>query len=54
MNPLYWVYWEVGKELERRGSPKELFRRWIQTYSSDQYASIVRQVLGVMDQVARG
>ncbi len=52
--PCYWVYWEVGKELEKRGSPKELFRRWIQTYSSDQYASIVRQVLDVMDQVARG
>jgi thiaminase (transcriptional activator TenA) len=52
--PCYWVYWEVGKELEKRGSPKELFRRWIQTYSSGQYASIVRQVLGVMDQVARG
>jgi thiaminase (transcriptional activator TenA) len=52
--PCYWVYWEVGKELEKRGSPKGLFRRWIQTYSSEQYAAIVRQVLGVMDQVARG
>ena len=35
--PCYWIYWEVGKELEKRGSPKELFRRWIQTYSSEQY-----------------
>jgi len=52
--PCYWIYWEVGKELEKRGSSKELFRRWIQTYSSEQYASIVRQVLGVMDQVAHG
>jgi len=52
--PCYWIYWEVGKELERRGSPKELFRRWIQTYSSEQYASIVRQVLEVMDQVSQG
>jgi len=52
--PCYWIYWEVGKELEKRGSPKELFRRWIQTYSSEQYASIVRQVLEVMNQVAQG
>jgi thiaminase/transcriptional activator TenA len=52
--PCYWIYWEVGKELEKRGTPKELFRRWIQTYSSEQYASIVRQVLEVMDQVAQG
>jgi len=52
--PCYWIYWEVGKELEKRGSPKDLFRRWIQTYSSEQYASIVRQVLEVVDRVAVG
>ncbi len=52
--PCYWIYWEVGKELEKRGSTKDLFRRWIQTYSSEQYASIVRQVLNVMDQVSQG
>jgi thiaminase/transcriptional activator TenA len=52
--PCYWIYGEVGKELEKRGSPKELFRRWIQTYSSDQYASTVRQVIEVMDQVVKG
>ena len=52
--PCYWIYWEVGKELEKYGSPKELFRRWIQAYSSEAYGAIVRQVLEVMDQVARG
>ena len=52
--PCYWIYWEVGKELEKRGSPKELFRRWIQAYSSEVYGSIVRQVLDVMNQVAQG
>jgi thiaminase/transcriptional activator TenA len=52
--PCYWIYWEVGKELEKSGSPKELFRRWIQAYSSEAYGSIVRQVLEVMDQIAQG
>jgi len=52
--PCYWIYWEVGKELEKYGSPKELFRRWIQAYSSEAYGAIVRRVLEVMDQVARG
>jgi len=52
--PCYWIYWEVGKELESRGSPVEVFRRWIQTYSSEQYASIVQQVLEVMDRVTDG
>jgi thiaminase/transcriptional activator TenA len=32
----------------------EVFRRWIQTYSSEQYASIVQQVLEVMDRVTEG
>jgi thiaminase/transcriptional activator TenA len=51
--PCYWIYWEVGKELEKSGSPRELFRRWIGTYSSEQYGSIVQQVLDVMNQVAQ-
>jgi thiaminase/transcriptional activator TenA len=52
--PCYWIYWEVGKELEKRGSPEETFQRWIQTYSSEVYGSIVRQVIAVMDQVSQG
>jgi len=52
--PCYWIYWEVGKELEKHGSPRELFRRWIHAYASEQYGSIVQQVLEVMDQVAQG
>ena len=52
--PCYWIYAEVGKELEKRGSPKELFRRWIQTYASEEFDSIVRQVLAVMDKISQG
>jgi thiaminase/transcriptional activator TenA len=52
--PCYWIYWEVGKELQRRGSPSELYGRWIETYSSEEYTAIVQQVLMVMDQVAEG
>jgi len=50
--PCYWIYGEVGKELEKRGSPKELFRRWIETYASEEFAAIVNQVLEVMDKIA--
>ncbi|UCG19773.1 MAG: thiaminase II [Deltaproteobacteria bacterium] len=50
--PCYWIYGEVGKELEKRGSPKELFRRWIQTYASEEFDSIVQQVLKVMDEIS--
>src|SRR4029453_9691662 len=35
--PCYWVYWEVGKALERSGSPDPLYARWIATYASDEF-----------------
>ncbi|HXG36584.1 MAG TPA: thiaminase II [Dehalococcoidia bacterium] len=52
--PCYWIYWEVGKELENSGSPNPLYQRWIDTYSSGEYAAVVRQVLDVMDAAAEG
>ncbi|UCE83618.1 MAG: thiaminase II [Deltaproteobacteria bacterium] len=50
--PCYWIYGEVGKELEKKGSPRALFSRWIETYASDEFTAIVQQVLDVMDQIA--
>ncbi len=48
--PCYWIYWEVGKHLERSGSPNPLYQRWIDTYASEEYAQVVRAVLAVTDQ----
>jgi thiaminase (transcriptional activator TenA) len=50
--PCYWIYWEVGKELERMGSPDPLYARWIGTYASDEFAGIVRAVLDATDTIA--
>ena len=52
--PCYWIYWEVGKELERRGSPNALYARWIGTYASEEFGSVVRGALACADAVARG
>jgi thiaminase/transcriptional activator TenA len=52
--PCYWIYWEVGKELERRGSPDPLYSRWIGTYASEEFGSVVRAVLACADTVAAG
>ncbi|MBI2884203.1 MAG: TenA family protein, partial [Candidatus Methylomirabilis oxyfera] len=41
--PCYWIYWEVGKELERAGSPDPLYARWISTYASVEFGSLVRR-----------
>ena len=50
--PCYWIYWEVGKELERKGSPNELYRRWIATYASAAFGTLVTAVLEAADQTA--
>jgi thiaminase (transcriptional activator TenA) len=51
--PCYWIYWEVGKELERRGSRDPLYSRWIGTYAAEEFGSVVRAVLDVTDTLAR-
>lgn len=51
--PCYWIYGEVGKQLEKKGSPKLLFSRWIETYASEEFSAIVQQVLDVMNHIAQ-
>jgi thiaminase/transcriptional activator TenA len=50
--PCYWIYWEVGKELTRAGSPNPLYARWIGTYGSDEFGAVVRAVLDATDEIA--
>ena len=50
--PCYWIYWEVGKELERAGSPDPLYRKWIGTYASEEFGSLVRAVIDAVDRTA--
>jgi thiaminase/transcriptional activator TenA len=52
--PCYWIYWEVGKELERAGSADPLYKRWIGTYASEEFGSVVRAVLSATDELAAG
>jgi thiaminase (transcriptional activator TenA) len=50
--PCYWIYWEVGKELERAGSPDPLYARWIGTYASAEFGALVGAVLEATDATA--
>jgi thiaminase/transcriptional activator TenA len=52
--PCYWIYWEVGKALERLGSPDPLYARWIGTYASGAFAGVVQAVLDCADAIAAG
>jgi thiaminase/transcriptional activator TenA len=51
--PCYWIYWEVGKALEQRGSPDPLYTRWIGTYASAEFGSVVEAALECADALAR-
>lgn len=50
--PCYWIYWEVGKELEKQGSPNGLYQRWIDTYASEAFGAVVQEVLDFTEQTA--
>jgi thiaminase/transcriptional activator TenA len=49
--PCYWIYWEVGRELLRRGSPDPRYQRWIDTYGGEAFGGVVREVLTVTDKL---
>src|ERR1700741_4194052 len=52
--PCYWIYWEVGKELLRRGSPDPRYQRWIDMYGSEEFGSVAQAVIDVTDEVGPG
>ena len=52
--PCYWIYWEVGKELARRGSPDPRYRQWIDTYAGEGFAATVLDVLAEADRLGPG
>jgi thiaminase/transcriptional activator TenA len=49
MLPCYWIYWEVGKTLKGKGSPKAEYQRWIDQYSGEEYGKVVNEVLEMMN-----
>lgn len=52
--PCYWIYWEVGKTLQARGSRNPDYQRWIDYYSDPAYGKVVRQVLQIMNEAGSG
>jgi thiaminase/transcriptional activator TenA len=47
--PCYWIYMEVGKELKKRGSKREEYQKWIDTYGGEEYEKGVNQVLSIVN-----
>jgi thiaminase/transcriptional activator TenA len=49
--PCYWIYWEVGRELVKAGSPDPRYRTWIDTYAGEEFAEAVRGAIAATDAV---
>lgn len=47
--PCYWIYWEVGKQLKKKGSKDPLYQRWIDAYSSEEYGDSVKAILEIVN-----
>jgi thiaminase/transcriptional activator TenA len=52
--PCFWIYWEVAKRLVERGSPHPVYRRWIDSYQSEEFERGVSAVLDLADRVGAG
>lgn len=52
MLPCYWIYWEAGKELKKKGSRNRDYQRWIDQYAGEEYGKTVRRTVAMMDEAA--
>ena len=50
--PCDWIYVMVGRELEKTGSPNPLYRRWIDTYASEEFWAVVEEMRGIVETVS--
>ena len=50
--PCFWVYLEVGKFIANNTSDNNPYSRWIETYSGDDFAKTVEQVINIFDKLA--
>lgn len=54
--PCMWSYWEIGKELARipGAADHEYYGDWIRMYSSEEFGSLAKWCIGLLDQLAEG
>ncbi len=50
--PCYQIYYEVGKELLKKGSLNPIYQKWIDTYEGDEFGKVEEEVLSIMDKLA--
>lgn len=51
--PCFWIYREVGLEMLKKGSPNPTYKRWIDTYGSEEYGKVVKEIVMMAEEVFR-
>lgn len=52
--PCFWLYARVGAALVAVGSPDPRYQRWVDTYAGEAFATVVEEVLALVDRVGTG
>jgi len=52
--PCYWIYWEVGRALVRRGSPDPRYAAWIELYGGEDFAGAATAAIAACDAALDG
>jgi len=54
--PCMWSYWDIGKELNRipGAAEHEYYGEWVRMYSSEEFGSLAKWCIGLMDELAGG
>jgi thiaminase/transcriptional activator TenA len=52
--PCVWIYAEVGRHLQKLGSPHPVYQRWIDNYAAPDYHSEAAEALDLADRLGAG
>ena len=50
--PCFWIYAEVGRDIIGRAAKNNPYDSWIATYAGDEFHTLVREVIAIVDRVA--
>ena len=52
--PCFWIYAEVGRDIQARSAPGNPYQSWVDTYASEEFHAAVRGVCATVDRLADG
>lgn len=50
--PCFWIYAEVGRDIQRRSVPGNPYQAWVDAYASEEFHALVRTVRATVDRLA--